>query len=367
MIQSSLSRRRSHSKSLELTKSRTGGVEEAQLVLGAISEAVNSFANVAYFIMGILSNWFSGVDPLYHKIKTISGIFDSCKSFLSELWNIYGGNLPEPEISFDKKLENKKKKEKIEKEEKENDDKFKKIEKEEETSVEKNHEKCSEMKKEIVKIRDMCLDEFWPDKNAHVINEKASIRLGYDSMSADNFCKYVLSVSCPKTHEKISKKFGGITKEDFVDVCMKYRETGDCSGYIPNNKGVWYFMKKTWKYMLFLKDGYSCVTGVLKKGGKDETNEDEEVKEVKALYEAAFGTKKIAFAFLKEIGSLILHILSFAVWGTLKAIYHIVKLGIMIYKFRENFIENLAYNAGRLVGLSIKIIKSFLVGRRRKR
>ena len=77
--------------------------------------------------------------------------------------------------------------------------------------------------------------------------------------------------------------------------------------------------------------------------------------------------KEITKLLLKEVGSLILHIISFGIWGTLKAVWNILKLALAIRKLVLDFIHDLPFNIGKLVGFGFKVIKSFIAGRKRRR
>ena len=51
----------------------------------------------------------------------------------------------------------------------------------------------------------------------------------------------------------------------------------------------------------------------------------------------------------------------------MRAAWNILKLTLKIFLLVSNMLFDIPYNLGKLVGLSIKIIKSFIAGRRRRK
>ena len=148
---------------------------------------------------------------------------------------------------------------------------------------------------------------------------------------------------------------------------MNFRQTGDCKDFKPNNKGTWYFLKKSLKYGLVVENGASCIYNLLLKGGQDDKTNTPADEEVKTMAQSTFSLWNNTVLALREIGSFILHLVTFGIWGALRAAWNIIKLGVAIYDIVFDEIENIPFNIGRLVGRGIKTLKALVVGRRRKR
>jgi hypothetical protein len=354
------SKRRSHEKNLnEPTENSLGN---AKKILTQITEGIKKGSQIAFFIMGFLSVWVPKFEQIYLKIKTIKNFFRPCAKFLKTLWSMYEGNIPSPETDPEKIAKNNKEKSEILENIAESEAKIEKSEKkDEETRPEEKKKICRDTKKKLERIYKKCLDDIVGNKH----NEKSAIIGGLDKMEPDRFCNYALHEYCEKSHKMIKKNFE--TTENYLEICMHFRQTGDCETYNEDDKGAWHFIKKTLKYGLFMKQGATCVLNLLKKGGKDESSGTPENQEVKTMTESALGVFDIGKLVLEQLGSTLLHLITFGIWGALKAAWNVIKLTLAIYLLVKNFIEDLPFNIGKLVGLSINIVKSFLIGRRRKR
>jgi hypothetical protein len=211
--------------------------------------------------------------------------------------------------------------------------------KDEQTSDEKKKQICTETKEKIHKIWLMTVEEHIPDED---------IKANYKSQEffTETYCELPLWNYSPKAHEMIEEEFE--TKEAFVEICMRLRDIGDCSKYQPDNKGAWYFIKKTFMFVDFLSDGGTCIYNLIKGGGEITNHKANE--KVKSLADTVLGTWEITKFLGKEIGAFFAHITSFGIWGFLKAAWHIINLTMNIIKstfyayFRFNFIIKLCEN-----------------------
>merc|ERR1712166_295459 len=88
----SLSIKSHRTKSLsKRTKTNLSSKEASDFLLKKLKEQVTSPLNIAYFTMGIISNWFPGVDKLHKEVKKIDKFFDPCIDFIKEAWSMLKG------------------------------------------------------------------------------------------------------------------------------------------------------------------------------------------------------------------------------------------------------------------------------------
>ena len=154
-----------------------------------------------------------------------------------------------------------------------------------------------------------------------------------------------------------------------MTLCMKIRETPDCDQFQPDRKGALYFIKKSLKYGLFVKNGAKCIFNIIKRGGKDKadvTPPTPQSTDISHLASTATGTWAITKLIFKELGSFFLHLATFGIMGALRAAWNIMKLTLKIYVMVNKLIVDIAYNIGNLVGLALKAIKAIVMGRRRR-
>jgi hypothetical protein len=138
------------------------------------------------------------------------------------------------------------------------------------------------------------------------------------------------------------------------------REVTDCAKFKPDTSAVWGFIKSTFDYALFANDAFECLSTTLKVGGKSKN------EKIKKLANKLFGTwAKIKIICKQCIGTLA-HILSGGIWGVVRAAFIVLSLGFKLYLMSLNYISNLPFRIGQLVGKGIKIIKTLIIGRRRK-
>ena len=350
------------------TKAGDEGVEKSDKIITKIGEVFTTVQHISFFAMGFLSVWLPNVEKIYLKVKKIQSFFEPCAEFLSTLWTITQGKKLSEETheskTSKKKLPDLEKAEaELKEDQKTISKKVKKLDKsskkDEKTKPKEKKKRCSETIDKLENIYAKCNEKkFEKPKQNRLIRKSRS-------KPAEEYCEFALSEECTEAQKLIIEDFD--TKENYREICVHFIKTRDCGNYQPNNKGAWYFIKETLKYGLFVKHGAECVKNLLLKGGKDDDSQTPDEKEVKSIAKSTFDSWEITKLVLKEVGSLILHIISFGIWGTLKAVWNIIKLGLAIHKLVVDFIEDLPFNIGKLVGLSFKVMKSFFLGRKRRR
>ena len=104
---SSTSLRIKSNKKRALVKTQMSSKEAAENILGKLQREVTDPANIAFFAMGVLSNWFPKVELLYQKIKGITYFFKPCYKFIETTWAMVHGtskeNLPTKKKEHDEK------------------------------------------------------------------------------------------------------------------------------------------------------------------------------------------------------------------------------------------------------------------------
>jgi len=361
------SNRRTHTNTLSKrnknkTNTKDNSIDNAKTIIQKIEDKVQTPIHIAFFTMGILSNWFPKIEDIYIKIKDLHYFFNPCYNLTKKTWAMIKGHSKSQETDPSKKAEHDKEQSGIQEEIAQEEDKIAEFEKkDDETSDKKKKKICKKAKELIHKIWLKAVDEYFENKSK---NEKLAYVSGSDSIPSENYCKYPLLPDAPKAHKIIKKNFE--SQEEFYDICIRLRETGDCGNYQPDNKGAWYFLKKTLKFTLFMKNGAQCVFHMIKVGGKDDESGTPANQEVMSMADSALGTWEVTKTLFKEFGALILHVLSFGIWGALRAAWNIIKLTLKIYIMVKRFLFDLPFNLGKLVGTGIKIMKAFIAGRRRK-
>jgi len=361
------SNRRTHTNTLSKrnknkTNTKDNSIDNAKTIIQKIEDKVQTPIHIAFFTMGILSNWFPKVEDIYIKIKDLHYFFNPCYKLIKKTWAMIKGHSHSEETDPAEIEKYNKKQAKIQEEIAQEEDKIAEFEKKDDETSDKKKKKIYKKAKELIhKIWLKAVDEYFENKSK---NEKLAYVSGSDSIPSENYCKYPLLPDAPKAHKIIKKNFE--SQEEFYDICIKLRETGDCGNYQPDNKGAWYFLKKTLKYALFMKNGAQCVFHMIKVGGKDDESGTPANQEVMSMADSALGTWEVTKTLFKEFGALILHVLSFGIWGALRAAWNIIKLTLKIYIMVKRFLFDLPFNLGKLVGTGIKIMKAFIAGRRRK-
>jgi len=150
----------------------------------------------------------------------------------------------------------------------------------------------------------------------------------------------------PNTQQFVIRKFGSI--ENYYNQCM-YWLKASCSDYDPDSANLTEFARLAWGAAKSIMNQTQCVLG------KVGSNSDFKQFLVPNLLDVASG-----------IANGVVHYLSFGSWGAIKAGYYLIRLGIQIHEFYDKG-EQTPYRVGKIFGTCATIVKSLLLGRRRRR
>ena len=353
--------KRTFSQKRSEIKTKLTSKEAAKVVLKKLKTELTDPVNIAFFIMGMLSNWFPKVEDLYIKIRSLDFFFSPCISLIKQAWAMIHGTSKETDES--KKEQHDKEENEIKQEKDLQENKIKEMETKDDQSTSDAKKKLCEKTKEIV-------HEIWRatlDATKMSKNEKDAYDRGSIKKNALYYCSYPTSVKFEnlKALKLIKEYFDG--PEHFLSVCLSIRENNDCGNYNPDNKGAWHFLKKIPKYgLLFLKGGF-CVVKLIKAGGHDPDSGTQKNEEISNLASTAIDTVEITKEIFRQIGSFLLHLVTFGIYGALKAAWNIMKLIYKIYDLISHLLFDIPFKLGTIVGLGLKTISTLIKGARRRR
>lgn len=171
----------------------------------------------------------------------------------------------------------------------------------------------------------------------------------YDRLfdNTDHICTKNLQVQ----EAMITKKYGSL--KNYEDQC-KFFANFDCEKFDPETSDLLSFAKKVWGFVSKLYQGGNCIGAILQ-------TKPEFTKSLSEYFKKTYLDK-----IFNSMGDHAAHLLTLGVWGGLKAGYHLVELGLKIKDFYDGLLSDPAFSLGGIVGKVILIIKSILVGRRRR-
>mgnify|MGYP000948353916 CR=1 FL=1 len=156
-------------------------------------------------------------------------------------------------------------------------------------------------------------------------------------------------------NEKIFEKdFGNY--ENYARQCS-YFATKNCNDYDLHYEDLMGFVTKAYGFADSITTFADCAHAILTRGGDLGSNEK--------LQDFANVLKDIKQFFISGLINLGLHIITFGLWGTIKAAYYYVSLMEKIRDFRIDA-EDVQMTLGTIVGQACLIVKSLILGRRRK-
>jgi hypothetical protein len=309
--------------------------------------------NITYFIMGILSNWLPKIKDLYLKIKKIKHFFDPCYVAITKTLKMIRGTSVESDPA--KKEDHDKEQAKIQEDIQKQETRIQSAENDDNAKPEKKAKACKETKELLEKI----FTKAYNQRYSHLSkNERDANMRGIIGTNNPKLCETALSPESEKAQKLIKKNFDN--EEHYSEVCKIFRETGDCGNFNPDNSKAWNYIKKTLKYGLLVLSGGKCMFNLIKGGGVTHN------VEISSLASTAIGTWAITKSVFKEFGSFLLHIFTFGVWGVIRAAWNILILALKMKILISNFVEDIPFKLGELVGLGIKIAKALVSGRRKK-
>ena len=346
-------------------KTKLTSKEAATAILAKLKTSVTDPQSIAFFAMGVLSVWFDGFEKLYTKIKTKIYFFRPCYKFIKQTWDMINGT-PSAETNPAEKAAIDAAQAETQQEIGVGENRIANLEVREEQASDKDKKKlCTKTKEKVHEVYKTMLKYFLGTGN-----EYASYERGSSSLTPVEYCEYV-SKSANRDPNKTLKllKKDIESEDDFLAICLSVRQTADCDQYQPDNKGALYFIKQTVKYALFMKNGISCIFNLVKGGGEDTTVTPPVPKdlEVASIAATATGTWALTKQIFTELGAFILHLVTFGIFGALRAAWNIMKLTLAIYLMVADLINDIPFKLGKLVGLALKALKNMVAGRRRRR
>merc|ERR1712032_369464 len=346
------------------SKTLGDSLSASNIFMKTLTAKITNPLNISYFLMGIMSEWISGVHEVYLKVKKVEKVLLPCEKLIGDLWKIVEGNPTDAkQLNEQKDLKDKEANLNI---------KAEKQKKEEDNPTVKK-ENCEKLKIKLDLIADTYMDNFHKDTSLmygpYTEEQKKKMKKENDLI----LCSGPIDFDpTGKVKKQILEDFDSL--ENFEEVCKDLRGNNDCSKYHPDNNGAWELIKKTAKYAKLLDDGADCVKNVLmgeKKSGVQLT--PAEANLVKDLHETA---KKVFSAWsmfktaAKQAGAFILNYMSFGIAGALKAAWNILRLVKNIFTFvkdvAEKVMDDMPYHIGKIVGIVLKIMKNLILGRRRR-
>jgi len=191
------------------------------------------------------------------------------------------------------------------------------------------------------------LDKIFSDNHTAIEQIKNSGSLNWLNYTAFTFKDTICSeFKLKATEEKIKEKFGTIA--NYTKQCMFWLKAS-CSDYNPDSADLTQFAQKAWTSAKGIMDKMNCAI-------------------TKVQYNSSFKDflKPNLLNVASGIANGVIHYLSFGSWGAIKAGYYLIRLGIQIHEF-YNKGEQTPYRVGKILGTCAQIVKSLLVGRRRRR
>jgi len=334
-------------------------VAASQSLLQQIETKVTTAAEISFFIMGILSNWMPLMEKIYMKIRNVTYFFKPCFKAISTIWNLIKGKSTETDPQ--KIKENEKELKKINNDESEI---AKQALKDENESAEKKKKLCTKTEEIIWKAYDKYAKVYIEYKAGRENHKRNCQNKNYQYCDPETFCNYMLLPAATKAHKIIDENFD--SREDYLETCIMLRKS-DCSQFQPDNRGAWNYIKSSMKYLLLVKNGAVCVMHALKVGGADESTGQAGDQEVVSMYQSMTSGWEITKGIFTQLGSFLLHLVSFGIWGALKAAWLVIKLALKLLILYNNFMFDLPFNLGKLTGMAINVVKSLFVGRRFKK
>lgn len=199
---------------------------------------------------------------------------------------------------------------------------------------------------------------FWDAVSPDFLN-KAVYSIGGKLASKEEFCKKPVTNKCPKLRTVLTKKFGSM--KEYERQCL-YFHSKDCDDFSPKTAGV----------KSFANDAYNYMSGLLKAGTclneKLSSNSSPGIIQAKAIIGKFFNAQDFVQSAMKGVLGTVANVLTGGLWGGVKGGYYLVKLVNKVNNFKANSVDHKTiYLVGKIIGNCIMIVKSILLGRRRRR
>merc|ERR1719362_194925 len=319
-------RRRAHAKHLSHSQSRAQTRGIAEIMTFLTTNAGKSPISWFYVIMGIIGEFIPALGQAWESVKKIADSFMTCMDKIAEaksnakaLTDVKG---------FESSYSTKDKKEAF----------------------------CEKAKKDVHNFYIMAHDE-------HKDGSIAPTFTGWFKSKA-KICKDINEYQVPKLKAKIAKDYGSF--KEFLGQCVYFQEV-DCDEFEPVSTGLTGFTDLVSKLVDSIGMAGQCIGEILnaKSGGAFDT--------VKGIIGKIFGSAKgILVYLLSNAFGAVANVLTMGIWGGVKAGYYIIDLGLGIKAVYDMIVAKkdwkaVMYYIGELFGKAVKIVKSILLGRRRRR
>lgn len=165
-------------------------------------------------------------------------------------------------------------------------------------------------------------------------------------------------LNCPDVKNFLTKRYKSLA--NYEKQCLYFHQR-DCDQFNPASSGITDFAKKAFRYYNSIKAAGSCI-GIKLKDPNPAIAQGLKDLLLQLLSSADF-VKSAAGSALGFVAN----IMTFGTWGALKGGYHLVKLGFKIHDFFTNMAIDTSFKLGAIIGNAILIVKSILLGRRKRR
>jgi len=312
------------SHSFSTSKAEAKGISE---VLARMTDLTKKSAlSWFYLIMGVIGEYIPDLGKQWAAIKNIADQFKGCVTAFPE--NAYDASKISNVKSFENKYNSKDEKEKF----------------------------CMKAKEDVHKFYIAAHDEN-PDGSA------MPTFTGWFKSKA-KICEDINKYKVPKLKAKIAKEYGSY--QEFYGQCVYFQEV-DCDTFEPMTGGLTSFTDKVSKTIQSITVGGECIGKTLMAG----TGADmEKVKKVlKGLFGSGIGI--LQFLLQNALGA-VANVVTMGLWGGVKAGYYLIDLGFGIKQVYDKIKgphdwRDVMWFIGELFGKAIKIVKSLILGRRRRR
>lgn len=308
-------------------KSKDGEGSIMSTVFNYLKKELTDPENILYFVLGVLSVFWSSIEEFYHKFRPKVGILKTCISAAKISFKVVSESLDQKDDE-DKELEK-------------NHELLTFLAKMESKEKQKNY--CEKVKREI----DGVFDEAELKKNDRNYGPLDLLLLWWNQNGKKSFVssqEYCDQVDILKKYRKqnLIEKYGSL--QQYKQQCIYFKDL-DCET-MEVETGIIEFVSKAYKYFKYVHTVEKCIVKVL---GESDFIQDT----ISDLLTGAAG-----FA---------ANIFSFGAWGGIKGAYKIFKLASDLKKSVEKFRHDLPFNVGKIVGRGIEIAKSILLGKKKRR
>lgn len=328
--------------------SRTNTKHSLGEVFTLITEEFKKPGNYFLFTLGVLSEFFSGIKDFLPEVRGIADKFNSCFAGFGR-----DNNTPQALKDLDKFM---------------NDYKTPAQRK---SVCEKNHKKTYEY------YALMTAEKSAKEGNAgrwfHNVftlglsaeetlkNEVYANTLRTTNAAVDTVCDWIrdgMDTNAPEFKAQVLRNYS--SKAAYVADCKFFGKL-DCGQFEKMENGIQKFASDAYGFFTNLNKVGNCIKNIFN------TSTDIGIKNMKAKLYAFFEPASMLDAAATQFFHTALNIVTLGIYGAVKAVYYFVELSVQITEFWKNSKVDTAFKLGGIVGKAILIVKSLVLGRRRRR